>query len=50
VLRKVDSEVLVEELFREIDTWIEGGMVRPKRLKLAKPAALMMAEAAQRPT
>jgi (E)-4-hydroxy-3-methylbut-2-enyl-diphosphate synthase len=49
VLRKVDSEVLVEELFREIDTWIEGGMVRPKRLKLAKPAALMMAEAAQRP-
>jgi (E)-4-hydroxy-3-methylbut-2-enyl-diphosphate synthase len=50
VLRKVDSEVLVEELFREIDTWIEGGMVRPKRQKLAKPAALTMAEAAQRPT
>ncbi|MGH3011138.1 MAG: flavodoxin-dependent (E)-4-hydroxy-3-methylbut-2-enyl-diphosphate synthase [Gaiellaceae bacterium] len=50
VLRKVESEVLVEELFREIDTWIEGGMVRPKRVKLAKPAALMMAEAAQRPT
>ncbi len=49
VLRKVDSDVLVEELFREIDTWIEEGMVRPKRLKLAKPAALMMAEAAQRP-
>src|ERR687892_2622537 len=49
VLRKVDADVLVQELFREIDTWIEGGMVRPKRLKLAKPAALMMAEAAQRP-
>jgi (E)-4-hydroxy-3-methylbut-2-enyl-diphosphate synthase len=49
VLRKVGSDVLVEELFREIDAWIEGGMVRPERLKLAKPAALMMAEAAQRP-
>ena len=49
VLRKVGSDVLVEELFREIDAWIEGGMVRPKRQKLAKPAALMMAEAAQRP-
>jgi hypothetical protein len=42
--------VLVPELFAEIDRWIEGGMVRPKRLKLAKPAALMMAEAAQRPS
>jgi (E)-4-hydroxy-3-methylbut-2-enyl-diphosphate synthase len=50
VLRKVESGLLVDELFREIDTWIEGGMVRPKRLKLAKPAALMMAEAAQRPS
>jgi (E)-4-hydroxy-3-methylbut-2-enyl-diphosphate synthase len=50
VLKKVESDVLVEELFREIDVWIEGGMVRPKRLKLAKPAALMMAEAAQRPS
>jgi (E)-4-hydroxy-3-methylbut-2-enyl-diphosphate synthase len=49
VLRKVESAVLVDELFREIDTWIEGGMVRPTRLKLAKPAAQMMAEAAQRP-
>jgi hypothetical protein len=37
--------VLVEELFREIDAWIAAGMVRPKRLKLAKPAALAMAEA-----
>jgi len=50
VLRKAPSEVLIDELFTEIDRWIEGGMVRPKRLKLAKPAALMMAEAAQRPT
>ena len=50
VLRKVDSGLLVDELFREIDTWIESGMVRPTRLKLAKPAALMMAEAAQRPS
>jgi (E)-4-hydroxy-3-methylbut-2-enyl-diphosphate synthase len=50
VLKKVESDELVDELFREIDLWIEGGMERPKRLKLAKPAALMMAEAAQRPS
>ena len=50
VLKKVESGLLVDELFREIDTWIESGMARPKRLKLAKPAALMMAEAAQRPS
>jgi (E)-4-hydroxy-3-methylbut-2-enyl-diphosphate synthase len=49
VLKKVSSDILVDELFHEIDQWIAGGMVRPKRLKLAKPAALMMAEAAQRP-
>jgi (E)-4-hydroxy-3-methylbut-2-enyl-diphosphate synthase len=49
VLKKVSSDILVDELFHEIDGWIEGGMLRPKRLKLAKPAALMMAEAAQRP-
>jgi (E)-4-hydroxy-3-methylbut-2-enyl-diphosphate synthase len=49
VLKKVSSDILVDELFHEIDRWIEGGMVRPKRLKLAKPAALLMAEAAQRP-
>ena len=49
VLKKVASDVLVEELFSEIDQWIAGGMARPKRLKLAKPAALMMAQAAQRP-
>jgi (E)-4-hydroxy-3-methylbut-2-enyl-diphosphate synthase len=45
VLKKVPSEVLVDELFREIDGWIAAGMVRPKRLKMAKPAALAMAEA-----
>jgi (E)-4-hydroxy-3-methylbut-2-enyl-diphosphate synthase len=50
VLKKVSSEGLVDELFHEIDRWIEDGMVRPKRLKLAKPAALLMAEAAQRPS
>ena len=49
VLKKVSSDILVDELFHEIDQWIGGGMVRPKRLKLAKPAALLMAEAAQRP-
>jgi (E)-4-hydroxy-3-methylbut-2-enyl-diphosphate synthase len=45
VLRKVASEELIDELFVEIDRWIEDGMRRPKRLKMAKPAALAMAEA-----
>jgi (E)-4-hydroxy-3-methylbut-2-enyl-diphosphate synthase len=45
VLKKVSSDILVEELFSEIDRWIEDGMRRPKRLKMAKPAALAMAEA-----
>ena len=45
VLRKVESEVLVDELFTEIDRWLADGMKRPKRLKMAKPAALAMAEA-----
>jgi (E)-4-hydroxy-3-methylbut-2-enyl-diphosphate synthase len=45
VLKKVSSEDLIDELFREIDRWIEDGMYRPKRLKMAKPAALAMAEA-----
>jgi (E)-4-hydroxy-3-methylbut-2-enyl-diphosphate synthase len=49
VLKKVSADILIDELFHEIDRWIEAGMERPKRLKLAKPAALMMAEAAQRP-
>ena len=29
----------------KIDRWIADGMQRPKRLKMAKPAALAMAEA-----
>jgi (E)-4-hydroxy-3-methylbut-2-enyl-diphosphate synthase len=45
VLKKVSSDILVDELFSEIDRWIEDGMQRPKRLKMAKPAALAMAEA-----
>ena len=45
VLKKVSSDVLVDELFGEIDSWIAEGMKRPKRLKMAKPAALAMAEA-----
>ena len=49
VLRKVSSETLVDDLFTEIDTWIEDGMRRPKRLKMAKPAALAMAEASEIP-
>jgi (E)-4-hydroxy-3-methylbut-2-enyl-diphosphate synthase len=49
VLRKVESEILIEELFSEIDRWIENGMPRPKRLKMAKPAALAMAEASAIP-
>jgi len=49
VLKKVSSDILVDELFHEIDRWIESGMRRPKRLKMAKPAALAMAEASQIP-
>jgi (E)-4-hydroxy-3-methylbut-2-enyl-diphosphate synthase len=45
VLRKVPSETLIDELFVEIDRWLADGMKRPKRLKMAKPAALAMAEA-----
>src|SRR4249920_1600516 len=45
VLRKVSSEILVDELFAEIDRWLADGMQRPKREKMAKPAALAMAEA-----
>ena len=45
VLKKVPSDLLIDELFREIDTWIAEGMPRPTRLKMAKPAALAMAEA-----
>src|SRR2546425_2265973 len=49
VLKKVSSDILVDELFHEIDRWIAAGMRRPKRLKMAKPAALAMAEASQIP-
>jgi (E)-4-hydroxy-3-methylbut-2-enyl-diphosphate synthase len=45
VLKKVSSDILIDELFFEIDKWIADGMRRPKRLKMAKPAALAMAEA-----
>ena len=45
VLKKVSSDILIDELFHEIDRWIAEGMQRPKRLKMAKPAALAMAEA-----
>jgi (E)-4-hydroxy-3-methylbut-2-enyl-diphosphate synthase len=45
VLKKVSSDILIDELFHEIDCWIDDGMQRPKRLKMAKPAALAMAEA-----
>ncbi len=49
VLKKVESETLIAELFSEIDRWIDDGMPRPKRLKMAKPAALAMAEASAIP-
>jgi (E)-4-hydroxy-3-methylbut-2-enyl-diphosphate synthase len=49
VLKKVSSDILIDELFFEIDRWIADGMKRPKRLKMAKPAALAMAEASQIP-
>jgi (E)-4-hydroxy-3-methylbut-2-enyl-diphosphate synthase len=45
VLKKISSDILIDELFHEIDRWIADGMHRPKRLKMAKPAALAMAEA-----
>jgi len=49
VLRKVESGILVDELFREVDAWIAAGMQRPERRKHAKPAALAMAEASAIP-
>src|SRR5438876_388263 len=49
VLKKVSSDILIDELFHEIDKWIAEGMHRPKRLKMAKPAALAMAEASMIP-
>ena len=49
VLKKVSSAALIDELFVEIDRWLAEGMQRPKRLKMAKPAALAMAEASMIP-
>ncbi len=49
VLKKVSSDILIDELFHEIDQWIADGMHRPKRLKMAKPAALAMAEMSEIP-
>src|SRR4026209_262222 len=49
VLKKVPSETLVDDHFTEVDTWIDAGMRRPKRLSMAKPAALAMAEASEIP-
>jgi len=49
VLKKVSSDILIDELFHEIDRWIAEGMHRPKRLKMAKPAALAMAEMSEIP-
>jgi (E)-4-hydroxy-3-methylbut-2-enyl-diphosphate synthase len=50
VLRKVPSERLIDELFGELDRWIEAGMVRPRRPRTVKPAAKAMAEAARAPS
>src|SRR6201987_3188792 len=49
VLKKVSSDILIDELFHEIDKWIAEGMQRPKRLKRAKQAALARAEASLSP-
>jgi (E)-4-hydroxy-3-methylbut-2-enyl-diphosphate synthase len=46
VLRKVPVDRLVDELFAELDRWIEAGMQRPRRPRIVKPAAVAMAEAA----
>jgi (E)-4-hydroxy-3-methylbut-2-enyl-diphosphate synthase len=46
VLRKVPTERLIDELFSELDRWIEAGMQRPRRPRTVKPAAQAMAEAA----
>jgi (E)-4-hydroxy-3-methylbut-2-enyl-diphosphate synthase len=46
VLRKVPTERLIDELFSELDRWIEAGMQRPRRPRTVKPAAQAMPEAA----
>ena len=49
VLKKVVVGDADRRALPEIDEWIAGGMKRPKRLKMAKPAALAMAEASMIP-
>ncbi len=49
LLRKVESPILVDELFNEIDRWIGDGMPRPERRTHGKSAALAMAEASAIP-
>src|SRR5262249_60767913 len=49
VLKKGSSDILVGELFHEIDRGIADGMYRPKRLKMAKPPAPAMGEANAHP-
>ena len=49
VLRKVPTERLIDELFSELDGWIEAGMKRPRRPRNIKSAAEAMAEAAAAP-
>ena len=39
----------MKELLDDIDRWLADGMKRPKRLKMAKPAALAMAEMSEIP-
>jgi (E)-4-hydroxy-3-methylbut-2-enyl-diphosphate synthase len=46
VLRKVSTGKLIDELFAELDRWIEAGMQRPRRPRTVKPATQAMAEAA----
>ena len=46
VLRKVPTGKLIDELFDELDSWIEAGMKRPRRPRTIKSAAEAMAEAA----
>jgi (E)-4-hydroxy-3-methylbut-2-enyl-diphosphate synthase len=46
VLRKVPTGRLIDELFSELDNWIEAGMIRPRRPRTIKSAAEAMAEAA----
>ena len=48
-LWEATGRISIPELFHEIDKWIADGMHRPKRLKMAKPAALAMAEASMIP-